>query len=1393
MIFLSAASLKSRFATALVFCCLVTSIAAAEEDPFPQLEQDYRSQILPLLKTYCLECHSTEAKEGELDLQRFAKLADIRRDPKPWPGVVEMVGTKEMPPEDSKQPTAEERQKLVTWAKNFVDAEARARAGDPGPVVLRRLNNAEFNYSISDLTGVKLEPAKEFPADGAAGEGFTNAGNALAMSPALVQKYLDAGHAIAEHAVLLPDGVRFSPYTTRRDWSNDLVTQIRLIYARNTSGESDTSLLNRWGADPLKSSENDGRVDLPKYFAALLKNKDRLAKEPSAIAEIAKAEKLNAKYLGILNETLRAKDPESLLLEQLRKKFAAAGPNDAASLANDVKQWQQRLWSFNSVGHLGLIRPWQAGLVPAVDAATVKYSLPQTSIKDITLYLAANSFGDGTNDDALIWQRPRIEFKDRSPILLAELQELARRLDRVRTTELARTAKYLEALVELRSGKQSAEQLAVDRDLDPALLAAWVSYTSLGQGKRPELTGHMPRKAFKVSGYDDINGWALNDLPCLLTNRSKDPISFLTLTVPGRGVTIHPNPTQAALVAWKAPRGGSFKPAFKIADADNKCGNGSAWQVERWSLDGVQMLQHGTFDNGKTGAFEPDATFDLQSGDLLLLVISARDRDHSCDTTHVEFTIEETTGDKQKWNLATDIIDNIHDANPHADSHGNDSVWHFCVRDEANPKEPKKLQVPAGSVLDKWRQAVLAEKSAEELKQLAAAVQQLAVSKEPTRDVNGALHGQLTDFRGVLNWPAVKRLDEHDPTSASDKAPVFGLDPDRFGKHPLGKQIDPTALYLVSERVLEVKLPAALVAGGEFVSEVRLDFDQGVEATAQPIVDLAKPENLEMPHPAAFILTRNDSPGRRRLAKSCEDFRQIFPVAMCYARIVPVDETVTLLLYHREDEPLRRLMLNDAERARLDRLWQELHFVSQDELRVEVALEQILEFATQDADPKRFDPLLKPIADNAAKLRAELVSSEPAQWQALVDFAGKAYRRPLKESEAAKLKQLYEALRAEGLSHEDAWRTTFARVVSSPSFLYRLEKPGPAKEAVEVSDLELASRLSFFLWSSLPDEELLAAAKVGTLNEPAILRVETRRMLQDDRTRRLAVEFACTWLHIRDFDELDEKSERHFPQFAEFRGDMYEESIRYFDDLFRRDGSVLEILDSDHTFLNERLAKFYGIEGVKGDEWRRVDGVKKNSRGGILTQATTLASQSGASRTSPILRGNWIAETILGERLPRPPKNVPQLPADEADLAGLTVRQITEKHTTDPACNKCHKRIDPYGFALEAFDTIGRLREKDLGGHAIDTTTTVMDGTKLDGVDGLRNYLVNTRRDAFLRQFNRKLLGFALGRGVQLSDEPLLAEMAKNLAEKDYKFSAAVETIVVSPQFRMIRGNLAEE
>jgi hypothetical protein len=426
------------------------------------------------------------------------------------------------------------------------------------------------------------------------------------------------------------------------------------------------------------------------------------------------------------------------------------------------------------------------------------------------------------------------------------------------------------------------------------------------------------------------------------------------------------------------------------------------------------------------------------------------------------------------------------------------------------------------------------------------------------------------------------------------------------------------------------------------------------------------------------------------------------------------------------------------------------------------------------------------IMAGAEKFRQQLRDAEPVHLQAILQLAGRAWRRPLTEAEQQQLRDFYQRLRESELSHDDATRMTLARVLASPQFLYRIESAAPGNAPAPVSAYELASRLSFFLWSSIPDEPLLEAAADRRLTGDDELRRQLQRMLRDPRIRRMAVEFGCQWLHVRDFDQLDEKSEQAFPEFAELRGDMYEETIRFFEDLLQHDGSVLSLLDADHTFVNERLAGFYGIPGVQGAEWRKVQGVRSLARGGILTMASTLAKQSGASRTSPILRGNWVSEFLLGDRLPKPPKGVPVLP--EQTPAGMTERQLIELHSSDPACAKCHSRIDPFGFSLEQFDAIGRRRQRDSQNQPIDAAATLPDGTPVAGLDGLRNYLLHTRRRDFLQTFCRRLLGYALGRSVQLSDEPLLEDILQSLEQNDYRISAALMPIVLSPQFRTIRG-----
>ena len=1021
-----------------------------EPASFDKLGAEYKQDVRPLLKRFCLECHSSEQKKGELDLQKFTTLAEVRRRTKAWLRVAEMLDNGEMPPKDSVQPSLKQRKELRGWVERYLHAEALASAGDPGPVVLRRLNNAEYTYTIRDLTGVELDPTREFPIDGAAGEGFTNTGDALVMSPALSRKYLHAGKEIARHAVLLPDGFRSSPYATRREWTDEILAQIRTLYGEFVES---VDLGNGRAVGYINGHVDTrlghaGRLPLEKYFAATLAQRDAVTTGGKTIEAVARERGLNARYLGTLWSSLTGSKP-SLLLDGLRARWRRAKPQDAAALAADVTTWQRGLWSFNPIGlkgRKGSRSQWLEPVNPMVTKQELRFKIPATKDgeepKEFVISLVATDAGDGNEHDFVVWRQPRLVAEGKPDILLRD----------------------------------------------------WVS----------------------------ADGKAID----------------------------------AASVCVRAPA-----------------------------------------------------------------VITIR--------------------------------------------------------------------IPAD---------------------LAGRELVTAAALEPKTAGEGSVQADV-----VAGTPETKP----------------GLLP----------------------------------------SEVTVKFSQVTQVFSDH-------RNVSISRP---IIVAEKSAARAAFESAMNAHRSLFPAALCYTQIVPVDELHTTTLFYREDSHLARLMLDDAQKSRLNRLWRELRFVSQSALiRVDV-LEDLLTGMRGNAQYAGIEPLRGPVNQAAVTFRKELAAAEPRQVDALVDFANRAYRRPLTDVEASELRGLYRQLREQDLPHDEAFRLTLARVFVSTPFLFRLEKTPGGNAAAPVSDWELASRLSYFLWSSQPDEEPRALAADRTLHTPEMLAKQARRMLTDARVRRLASEFACQWLDIYGFAENVEKSEEVFPEFARLRREMYEEPVRFFEDMFRNDGSILDVLNADHALLSESLAKHYDIDGVSGPEWRRVTGVRRQGRGGVLGMASILAKQSGAARTSPILRGNWVFETLLGERLPKPPASVPDLP--DSVPTGLTARQLIERHSTEPECAKCHARIDPYGFALEQYDAIGRLRESEA-----DTKTKLVDGKTIEGIEGLREYLLKDRRHDFVRQFCRKLLGYSLGREVQLSDEPLLEEMQQKLAAGGYRVGTAVETIVLSKQFRMIRG-----
>jgi hypothetical protein len=399
----------------------------------------------------------------------------------------------------------------------------------------------------------------------------------------------------------------------------------------------------------------------------------------------------------------------------------------------------------------------------------------------------------------------------------------------------------------------------------------------------------------------------------------------------------------------------------------------------------------------------------------------------------------------------------------------------------------------------------------------------------------------------------------------------------------------------------------------------------------------------------------------------------------------------------------------------------------------------------------------------------------------------RAYRRPVTDADLRKPMELYRAASAEG-GFDAGIEMALSAVLVNPQFLFRIEPdpPGVAPgSAYRIPDLQLASRLSFFLWSSIPDDELLGLAERGELGKPEVLGAQVRRMLADPRSRSLVTNFADQWLHLRNLESITPDL-RLFPDFDDnLRQAFRRETELLFEGLLGEDRSVLDLLKSDHTYLNERLARHYGIPNVYGDRFRRVGLGADRVRGGLLRQGSVLTVTSYATRTSPVIRGKWVLENLLGAPPPPPPGDVPAL-KDNTVSSSLSVRERLAEHRANPACAGCHRLMDPVGFALENFDAVGRWRASEEG-RPIDATGGLPDGSRFEGVAGLERALLR-RPEVFVSALTEKLLTFALGRGVEPFDAPAVRTIVRDARARDYRFSELVLGIAASTPFRMRRS-----
>lgn len=707
-----------------------------------------------------------------------------------------------------------------------------------------------------------------------------------------------------------------------------------------------------------------------------------------------------------------------------------------------------------------------------------------------------------------------------------------------------------------------------------------------------------------------------------------------------------------------------------------------------------------------------------------------------------------------------------------------------------------------------------------------------------------------------------KVLETHAPSIANTLA---------FGKHPQGSSIEPDSFVVSAPKTIEISLPNEAIkqlAGKHLLFKCQLDTSVDRNGSVFVQADLNRVDaSIDR---SAQILMDGSSDAAKSLRKFADDFCDTFPNRFFY-----VDSGRGLAAgfhlvegFFRDDQPLVHKVLSENEQIELDRLWRELDFVTEsaetllrgfvwfERAEREVLLDKRFDFLRPE-DPQlvetemleqfeklyldkmgvqRIEDSLKPVNRDSkfemihgffeqirhglSQHQSLLSLAEPLAIRDIENFAARAYRRPLTDSDRNTLKSLYRKMRADGLDIEAALRGLVTAILMSPDFflLYREEPDSPT--IAPLADHVLAARLSYFLWSTLPDDELNSAAVTRELSDLNQLERQTLRMLSDSRMQSFSREFFGQWLRYRDFIEKDPINAAAFPGYDDdLRSAMAEEPVQFLARLIQEDRPVIELLNSDVTMVNARLAKHYGPifekqyneqlnQGLKAQSiglatvttkardsslqsapspWLPVSGLRQAGRGGLFGMAVVLAKNSAGERTSPVKRGFWSVHHLLGQHFPPPPADVPELPKSEA-TSEKSIRDLLALHVAAEQCARCHKHFDGLGLAMEGFDAIGRARIVDTAGRPIDKVAELPGGNRAQGVGGLIDYVEKQRHDDFIHTLCRKFLGYALGRSVLLSDQPLLDEMEKQLISNDYRFSSLFITVVRSQQFRYQRG-----
>jgi hypothetical protein len=1065
----------------------------------------FRDKVAPFLQTYCYKCHNQKRAEGLLNLTRYTSSTLIARDYRQWEHVITFLKEEKMPPQEGKQPRPAERAELLASLDRLLLFEARKLANDPGPAAPRRLSNAEYNYTIRDLTGHDIRPAAAFPVDPASGEGFSNTSEALVMSPNLFKKYYAAGQFVADHVLLTTTGFEFAPFpvVTFSDRQKFHEQAILRFYEQH-------------------------KVDYPAYLTAVWSYRQRpMSRQDVTIETWAAENRLSPKYLRSLWDVLQG---------------------DASSDVFPIG-WLRQRWK-------ALPAPAEMGQMPA-------------------------------------------ETRRQIQALAGDIQHLSQLLCVPETQAIVSNA---------------------------------------GNAPIP----HIDRRKKTAAGRDRFNQALLDKPSQRLHWERRSKTDKLVLSV------------------------------FRLGPETET---------------GQVVLNQLSFSSSSPNSY--------------------------------------------------------------------------------NSKDGKK---------NLSLRELLATHAPEELKRL------------------------------------------------------------NFGAGPDGQKLDPDSLVLKVPSVIEIALPAEAMMdqrAAHFYAEASLEGKHARLPGACISVSNQKP-NANRPADGV-VLFAADHPAGKQVAAACESFCKLFP-----NRFYFVDETRGISAgfhliegFFRDDRPLYNSVLTEEEKRALDRLWDELYFSTRihDKMlhgfvffeREERGFLKHPDFnAIREEDPdlgkeenlRRFEQIylkrsnvtargaelenhpihvfFEDIRQGLKRRDQQLKQAEPTYLRNLQDFAQAAFRRPLSAEENNKLIEFYRSVASrEEFGIEQAVRASIVRILVSPHFCYRVEVPPAGKTIGPVADLALASRLSYFLWSSMPDRELLELAGRGDLNNEKALRAQVRRMLRDPRVSGFAQEFLGQWLRYSDFLKSESVNRQVFPDFDEtLKQAMFEEPTRFATALIHQDRSVLELLRSDVTHVNKRLASHYGLpfRGAVATEWEQANGLLERGRGGLLGMAVFLTKNSQPARTSPVKRGYWVVHELLGQHIPAPPPDVPVLPAKETDTRGKSIRELLALHTENATCARCHHRFDSVGLAMEGFDATGKGRTKDLAGRPIDNLVRLPTGEAAHGIAEFSKYLVAERKNEFTHTLCKKLLGFALGRSLELSDRALLERMEAELAKNEYRFSCLVETIVLSPQFRTQRG-----